>query len=201
MPGQGQVERIAGWSWSAMPDSRWQWYAWFALFVAPIPLADLLERSCISPMIRRFWDLRVALFPALDRALTWIGLGSRSGDLTVTLWNHGCAALQTIPYVLLVVVGRLVWLRGRGRIELHPMTASRTLGVLGLMAATRLPSSVIGWGAMTSLNALLQRDEELAVTLANGFNDLSPWLGYLFNKVPAALIALVALHVAVRCED
>lgn len=201
MPGQGQVERIASWSWSAMPESRWRWYAWFVLLVAPIPLAGVLEKCCIDSMVHRVWDRQESLFPAIQQVLSWIGLGSWSGDLTVTLWNHGCAALQTIPYVLLVVVGRLVWLRSRGRIELHPMTASRTLGVLGLMAATRLPSSVIGWGAMTSLNALLQRDEELAVTLANGFNDLSPWLGYLFNKVPAALIALVALHVAVRCEE
>ncbi len=201
MPGQGQIERIAGWSWSAMPESRWRWYAWFALFVAPIPLAGVLEKHCIDSMVHRGGELRETLFAVLDNALSWIGLSYYRGDVACSLWNNGYAAAQAFPYVLLVVVGRLVWLRSRGKIELHPLTAPRTLGVLGVVAATRLPSFVIGWGIMAGLNALLPSHEELAVTLMTWFNDFLPWFSYGLNKIPAALIALVALHVAVRCED
>jgi len=181
--------------------SRWRWYAWFAVLVVPIPLAGFLERQCVDPMIRRGWYARESLFPAIEKALSWIGLSSRSGDLIGSLWNHGCAAAQAFPYVLLVVMGRLVWLRWQGGVELRPATAPRTLGVLGLVAATRLPSFVIGWGIMAGLNALLQSDEALADTLMAWFNDFLPWLGYALNKIPAAFVALVALHVAVQGAD
>ncbi len=177
----------------ARPGLR-RYAPWLAILILPIPVADFAERLCIDPMIRRAWDTRTALFPAIEKLLSLIGLSNRSPDLTTALWNESCAAAQALPYVLLVVAARLVWLHSQGGGELRPTTALRTLGVLGIVAATRLPSLLTGWAILSALDALFQSDEALAAKLLVAFNEWLPCLSYALNKVPAALIALLAVH-------
>ena len=175
-----------------------RWGLWLAIHIVPIPAANLIERLCIDPVIRDAWDASSVFFPAMEKLLSRIGLLSPRSDLTAILWNQCCAVAQTLPYVLLVVGARLVSLHFRGGFELRPLTARRTLGVLGLAAATWLPPLVTGWGIMVVLNALLQSDAALAATFVAAFNELLPWFGYALNKGPAALMALAALHMAVQ---
>ena len=194
---EGHIERIAVRSRNETSQSRGEWAAWFAVLVLPIPFAGFLERQCISPMLQRAWESQREWFSVIEGLFSWFPTPSLSGDTKAFLWNSGCAAALAFPYVLLVVMGRWVWLRRRGSVGLRPLTAPRTFSVLGLVLATRLPSMVAGWGIMAGLTGLMQRDEALATRLMIVFNEFLPWFGYALDKVPAALIALAALQVSV----